>query len=686
MENSLEQAVSFHKAGQLKKAGICYKKVLDKQPDNIIALSNYGTILYGNGRLDEAVNCFIKATEVKPDYADAHFNLGAILKEQEKWEGAIASLKRAIAIKPDVIQAYFYIATILTKQENLPEAIGYYKKTIALKPDHVDANNNLGILLHKQGNLPDAITSFKRALAIQPNHLAVHNNLGNTYKDQGSFDLAVASFNKAITLNPAIFELHVNLGNVLTILGRVDEAVKCFKKAITIKPDNPELFNNLGAALKDQGKIEEAILNFKKAISLQKYYPAAHCNLIFTTDLLTDSTTTKLQQMRREWAKKYADPLMVLWTPFNNIPDQTRKLKIGYVGADFRRHSAAMIFGPVIFNHNPDRFQIYCYAGNLDSDDLTAKFKRYAYKWLQTSHLDDAQLAEQIKNDGIDILIDLAGHTRGNRLLTFARKPAPIQITAWGYPLGTSMKAMDYIFSDPLSIPYNDREQYIETIIDLKCILHLDSDNFVKFPPVNKLPATTTGTVTFGTFNRLEKNSNESYSTWGKILQNIPNSKLLLKAPQLDSLQQVEKIKTTFKKIGIAESRIITMGKSSQEEHLAAHHLIDIMLDPFPHSGGVTTLESLKMGVPVLTCIEKSIFCDSGGMLQIMGLDNWCAKDEVDYVNLAKKFAADIDSLALLRANLRERFEKSLVGNSPLYTAHIEEIYRKLWQEWCNKQ
>ncbi|MBF0194169.1 MAG: tetratricopeptide repeat protein [Magnetococcales bacterium] len=686
MEDILIKGVSFHNAGRLNEAEACYQKVLKIQPDNFIALGNYGTILYGNGKIVEAINCFKKAITAKPDYADAQLNLGTILKGQERWEEAIECYKQVISITPNNIQAHFDIATIFTKLKNIQDAIIYYEKIIAIKPDHVDAYNNLGNLLHEEGKLDSAITCFNKALACLPNNVIVYNNLGNVYKDQGNFDLSIANFQKAININPNIFELHINLGVVYTIIGKLDEAINCYKKAIAIKPDSAELYNNLGAALKDQGKIDEAILYFKKALTIKPDYPVAHSNMIFTTDLLTISNTAYLQKIRKEWAKKYADPLQNYFTTFKNSKNPTRKLRIGYVGSDFRHHSAASIFGPVIFNHNPDKFEIYCYVGNLDHDDVTKKFKIHSFRWLQTTHLNDTELAEQIYKDGIDILVDLAGHSRGNRLLSFAHKPAPIQITAWGYPHGTGMKAMDYLFSDPVFIPKFEIEIYSEHIIDLPCMLHLNSDSNIQFPEINLLPATKTKNVTFGAFNRLEKNSDAVYASWAKILQRVPNSQILFKAPQLDSPSQTEALKTKFNKKGIPNERIMTMGRSSPTKHLLAYNLIDIMLDPFPHNGGVTTLESLKMGVPVLTCLNKSTCRVSGGILQAIDLHDWCATDEADYIERAQRFAKDIDSLAILRSQLRKRFESSVLGNSPLYTAQVEKIYRKLWHNWCKSE
>jgi protein O-GlcNAc transferase len=300
---------------------------------------------------------------------------------------------------------------------------------------------------------------------------------------------------------------------------------------------------------------------------------------------------------------------------------------------------------------------------------------------LSTSQLDNAGLVEQIRQDGIDILVDLAGHTTGNRLLAFARKPAPIQITAWGYPHGTKMDAIDYLFADPIFIPLSERNKYIEEIIDLPCVIHLNSG--IGFPEIKSPPVCKAGHITFGAFNRIEKYSNSVYTAWAEILHRVPTAKLLIKSKSLNSLDNINILQTIFQDKGISPKRIIFMGSSPKQDHLKSHEKIDIMLDPYPHNGGMTTLESLRMGVPVLTC-EKMTRCPtSASILHVMGLDEWRAGDEKDYIEKAVEFANDIPTLRNLRKQLRSRFDESVLGNSQLYVSKVEAIYRKLWQKWC---
>jgi protein O-GlcNAc transferase len=647
-QSALQHGVEFHQAGQLDEAIECYKKCLKQQPDNVVALCNLGGALQTTGMLDDSATVLQKAVGLKPDYAGAHNNLGLTKQDQESFDEAIVCYQKAISINPTFAQAY----------------------------------NNLGNVQQLQSNLDGAVASYQKAISLQPGFAQFYNNLGNVLREQDRLDFAVDSLQKAISLQPGYAEAYSNLAYAKQEQGKLEEAIANNQKAISLNPNFAEAYSNLGAALKDQGRLEEGVANLRKAISLKPDLIDAHSNLIFCIDLLSDLTTDLFKIERDKWAKLHAEPLKNFWKPFKNLPDHKRKLRIGYVGADFYQHSAAYIFGPMLLNYDTENFQVFCYAGNTEEDDLTQRFKANATKWLSTSRIDDSQLAEIIKNDEIDILVDLAGHTKGNRLLTFARKPAPIQISPWGYPLGTGMTAMDYLFGDSFFIPLADRNMYAEEIIDIPCAIHLKPSTI--FPPVTEPPACKVGFITFGAFNRLEKYNDEVYTLWAEILNLIPTAKLLIKTAKLDSSTRVAEVEDFFDKHGVAKNRLILLGKTSNDDHLKAHGQIDIMLDPFPHNSGMTSLESLRMGVPVLTC-EKKIRCPaSSTMLHIMGLEEWNTQDTRQYVAKAVKFAGDIKHLKSMRGQMRDRFDHSVLGDSQLYATKVEVIYRQLWQKWCS--
>ncbi|MBF0358576.1 MAG: tetratricopeptide repeat protein [Magnetococcales bacterium] len=712
----LQDAVAFHKSGKLVEAMECYKKSLTTDPENPIALCNVGTILreqglldeaiaslekavsfhpeYGDayynlgntlkdkGELDKAIKAYQKVIEVKPGFATAYNNLGAVLVELGRFDAAIECYQNAMKMNPDSAEIYLNYANVLKKQGRLDEAVECYQKAAVINPGYAETFNSLGNILLDQGMAQEAGVNFKKAIAINTEFAEAYNSLGIAEKEQGKLEEAAYNFKKAVALRPDYADAYYNLGNNLKLQWKFDDAVESYQKAILIRPDYSDAYNNLGATFFEQGKFEKALAKYQEGMMLKKDCSETHSNLILCIDMISSAETDLFQTEREKWAKLHAEPLQVNWSAFSNRPDPGRKLRIGYVGSDFYRHSAAYIFGPMLLNYNPNEFQLFCYAGNRVEDDITAKFKEKTSQWLRTNKLDDESLAKKIRDDKIDILVDLAGHTKGNRLLTFARKPAPIQIMGWGYPHGTCMAAMDYIFADPIFIPQSERGKYTEEIVDLPCVIHLNPD--IKFPEIKSPPILENGYITFGAFNRPEKYNQAVYIVWAEILQRIPAARLIIKTGKGYIPQQFEKMYSLFQKKRISSERITIIGKTSTLDHLKSHNQIDIMLDPFPHNGGMTTLESLRMGVPVLTCEKKTRCPTSASILHVLGLDEWRTNDENEYVERAVRFAGEINTLQTLRKNLRNQFDKSALGNSQAYVAAVEASYRKLWKRWCD--
>ncbi|MBF0194607.1 MAG: tetratricopeptide repeat protein [Magnetococcales bacterium] len=639
---------------------------------------------FNSNRLIEADKLCTAIIQVIPNHIDAINLLGGIAQNCNHHELAIELFQKAIAIDNKIAALYYNLGISLQSIGKIDETVNALKLAIEINPKYSEAYSSLGNALTKQGKLDEAILILNNALSIKHDLAEAHCNLGNALQESGRYEEAVNSYQQAIAINPKIHEAHSNLGNTLRIIGKHREAIASCKTAISILPTFEEAYNNLAFALQEQGSFEEAVTNYKKAITIQPNYVHAHSTLILCLDLFSDVKSDLPIKERENWSKQHADPLISSWSDFTNNPIPDRLLRIGYVGADFKQHSAAHIFSPMLMYHNPNEFQIFCYAGNVKEDEMTAKFKKRSTVWRYTSKIDDNSLSEIIRNDKIDILVDLAGHTPGNRLLTFARKPAPIQITAWGYPLGTGMKAMDYLFADPVFIPSDVRCEYKEQVVDIPCVIHLGSDAI--FPDVTSPPSCNNGYITFGAFNRLEKYNNELYSIWSEILQRIPLSKLLIKTGKLDIPSFREKLYAIFKIHDIDSKRLILIGNTSRQDHLKAHEQIDMMLDPFPHNSGMTSMESLRMGVPVLSCGNKIRCPATQSMLNILNLNEWNAKDEREYVEKAIQFSKDTDTLKTLRHQLRTKFDESALGNSKLYAQKVEAIYRELWIKWCNRK
>ncbi|MBF0381222.1 MAG: tetratricopeptide repeat protein [Magnetococcales bacterium] len=677
-------AISFYKSRNIDGAIAAQKQALSLKPDYFEAHNSLAQIYIDKRDFDHAIKSLNQALAIKPDYLFAHYNHALVMAEQGELEKAVASYQKAISIDPNFVDAHNNLAIVFQKQNRLDDAVAFFKKAVLIKPDFADAHSNLGGAQQELGRFVEAIHSCQTAISLNPNHAEAYCNLGYCQLKLEKFKEAENSFKKAINLRPKLAKAHYNLGILYHQLVKLDEAVLCNQKAIQLDPEFALAHNNLGLTLQDQSKHEEAIACFKKAIQIKPDYAESHCNLIFCQDLSCHKSSDSFHEERAKWAKQHAEPLLKYCSTLNNTPDKQRVLRIGYIGADFNRHSAAYIFGPVLLNHDTDKFQIYIYAGNSKEDDFTNEFKKISTGYLSTIGIDDAQLADKIREDKIDILVDLAGHTKGNRLLVLARKPAPIQITAWGYPLGTSMSAMDYMFSDPVFIPLAKRDGFSEEIIDIPCVVHFNS--YFDFPEVKAPAFIKNGFITFGAFNRTDKNTSELYKTWATILKKVANAKLFLKTVKLDSQENIDEVVRQFKQNGIDKNRLIILGKTPYKEHLKIHDKIDIMLDSFPHTGGVTTLESLRMGVPVLTCEKYITPSASASIIHAIGMEEWCCADDDEYIDKAIKFANDIEQLKTLRHSLRDRFDQSVLGNSQLYTKKIETIYQQIWKKWCDSK
>ncbi len=540
----------------------------------------------------------------------------------------------------------------------------------------------LGGVLKQINQNADALIPMQKAVALLPGDAEAHSNLSTLLRELGQLNEAEASCRRALGITPDFAEAHNNLGTILLSLGRFDEAESSYRRALEIKPNYVNVYCGLGSTLKSLGRLNEAETCFRRALEIKPNHVMAHSNLIFALDLMIDRDASSLLEERIRWDATHAAHLLKPQT-HTNIPDPERRIRIGYVSADFREHSAAKVFGGMLTRYDRSQFEVFAYANIREKNDkFTELFKQNVTAWRSIISLSDDTVAKMIQEDQIDVLVDLSGYTAGNRLLVFARKPAPIQITAWGYATGTGMQAMDVFFADPVVVPPQEKHYFIE---EVRYLPNVVGSFFTEpFPAVNELPALSDGIVTFGSFNRLDKISAEAYRAWAEILLAVPRSRLILKTNALADPKTRESIIGHFTKVGVAADRIIMQGKTSWHEHVQAYNQIDIALDPFPHGGGVTSLECLMMGVPVMTLRWPTIAGRlSASIMTTLGLTDWIAETPKEYVELAAKKATDLQSLATLRQQQRGIFTASVIGDQAAYARAVEQEYRQLWREWC---
>ena len=717
-EEHFNLANALHDLGQLDAAAASYRRAVEIKPDYLEAHSNLGVLLKDMGRLDEAETSYRRALQINSNYAEIHCNLGDILTKLGRLEEAEASLRRSLEINNNYAESHNNLGNVLRGLRKLDDAVDCYRRALEITPDYLDAHSNLSVVLQEQGRLDEAEACLRRALVIKPNFAEVHNNLGKILRETGQLEGAVKSFRRALELNPEFIEAHNNLGVSLKEQDRFVEAEACYRRALELKHDYAETHNNLAVLFKDAGRFEEAEATYRQALQINPNYAEIHCNLgdvimtlgrlseaevsfrraleikpglvtahsnlIFSLDITSDIGIPALQSERKKWAEAHADALLQAIS-HSNEPEPERRLRIGYVSADFWMHSATSAFGSMLMSYDRSRFDVIAYSNTAKEDQLTQRFRQSVTCWRKIAGLSDDAVADLIRQDGIDILVDLSGFSAGNRLLVFARKPAPIQVTAWGYPSGTGMGAMDVLFSDPVIIPPEEQQHYTEQIRYLPCTLTYFSERVP--PSVNELPSLENKRITFGSFNRLAKISDEAYRTWAQVLQAVPASRMILKTGELSDAVARARVIAHFTGAGVAAERITLLGRTSWQEHMAAFNRVDISLDPFPQGGGVTTMESLLMGVPVVT-LYLPIFAGRVGasILTTLGLDDWIAETPEQYIEIAVRKAQGISALAELRLQLRSRFMTSALGDTDAYIRAAEQEYRQLWREWCGRQ
>jgi protein O-GlcNAc transferase len=707
-------AVQRHQAGRLAEAEALYRQILAVQPNHadalmslgIIALqagrhelaverireaivldprnpaahSNLGVACRAMGRLGEAVAAFRQAIQLKPDYAEAHNNLGDALLQQCHPVEAVDVCRRSIELKPDYVEAHFNLGNALAAQGRLDEASAAYRRAVELRPGYLEAHNNLGAVLKDLGRFDEAIAVFGRAFRLQPDYPEGHNNLGNALKEQGKLNEAIAAFRRALELKPQYPEAHNNLGTALGEQGQVDEAAAAFQNALSLQPGFPEAHNNLGNALKDQGELDEAIASYRRALALKPHFAEAHSNLIYALQLLPGENRARIAEEHQCWNRQFSDPVKPFPRPHANDPATAGRLRIGYVSPDLRDHPVGRYVLPLFEHHDRERFEIVCYSGVARPDWITARLRALAGEWRHTAGVSDVRLAEMIREDRVDILVDLAMHTAGNRLPVFAREPAPVQVAWLAYPGSTGLPGIRYRFTDArMEPPGEDSAWSAEEPVylpDCWCCYRPAGE----FPQINGLPALSAEGVTFGSLNNFAKVNDAALALWARILVAVKRSRLVMLCPEGKARERVQAF---FGARGVAANRLQWVAYMSRAEYLRLFQRIDIGLDPFPCNGMTTTCDALWMGVPVLTLPGEIPASRAGlSLLSNVGLEELAAPSEERYARTAVELAGNLTRLADLRATLRPRMLASPLMDASRFARNVEAACRFMWERW----
>ena len=707
-------SLDCHRRGLLSDAQKGYRRILKKQPDHFDALHMLGVSEKQLGNHEAAMRLIKRALLANPRSASVHSNLGSLLMVLRRFEEAVVACEKAIELDSQLVDAHYNRGNALVELKQFAEAIGSFRKALAIDPLHANAHNNCGNALCKSRQFLDAITCYDqaialnpgyasayanraaaliglrrteeaildldRALALEPENVDAWINRGESFLRTQCFPEALASFDRALEFDRKSETAWLGRANCLMLLRRLSEAESACREALAVNPTSVKGLVQLSQCHASRAETDIAIECLDKALSIDPEYETAITNRIFWLDFSTKADVACQQAARADWwraigSKEACRPALLR----REDRDPDRKIVLGYVSAEFKRRSAAFTYRPVFENHDKKQFEVVCYSGSPTTDDVTETFKQCADRWCDVSRSSDDELVECIQRDGIDILVDLSGYGDGNRLQVFARKPAPIQVTAWGHANGTGLPTIDYLFSDPVAIPNGVRHHYAEKIYDLPCLITLEPPSNVsrfELPPVSK-----NGFLTYGVFNRVSKCSPESIELWSRLFSDDPACRLIIKDHMLDDGETRTRLLERFKANGVDPERISLRGTTDRDLHLAAFNEVDICLDPCPHGGGVSTWEALHMGVPVVTKLGTGLTSRmTASILSAIGLTDWVATDDNGYLEIARSPASA--ELGALRRDLPSLID--LRCGPVAYTRAVEDAYRKMWRRYCN--
>ena len=610
------------------------------------------------------------------------------------------------------LQEAFQIAVSHHQAGRLPDAEALYRQILAAKPRHADSLHLLGVIASQTGQHDIAARLIRDAIAFAPGAAVYHSNLGEAYRHLGKWDQAIASYQHALSLNPALSEAHNNLGLTLRAKGKHTESIACYERALTLKPDYADAIYNLGNAAKEQGKFDEALAFYRRAVAIFPGYVNAwnnqsvalkhtgrieeaiallhhalrlaphdweiQSNLLLDLHYLPGVNAELLSLEHGKWNALHPSPPRSVAA--NAVPagKAGERLRIGYVSSDLRDHAVGRNLKPLFEHHSTSDFEIHCYSNASAHDAMGEYFRGKSHHWREVSGLSDAALAAKILADGIDVLVDLSQHSAGNRLGVFALSPSPVQVSFAGYPAGTGLAAIRHRISDRLLEGGAARDAYGAD----EHVHHIDSfwcyDPCGMDVPVQPLPAASAGHITFGCLNNFCKVNRAVIALWASVLGEVQHSRILILSPDGTHRQQV---RDQFFTSGIDPMRIEFASPCTRQAYLGLYHRIDISLDTFPYNGHTTSLDSLWMGVPVVSLCGPLPVTRAGlSQLTHLGLPELVADTAADYLRIAMSLASDIPRLLELRSTLRHRMEQSVLMDAPRFARQIEDAYREMWR------
>jgi predicted O-linked N-acetylglucosamine transferase (SPINDLY family) len=608
---------------------------------------------------------------------------------KREWQHAEKLLREVIAQRPRHPEALHLLGIICVQTGRLDEGIGYLRQAVSLKTYFVEALGNLGAALVVRGQDPrEAEDILRRAITLRPDHAISVSNLGRALHQQSKLDEAIAFYRQALKLRPDFAETHLRLAEALTQSGDLDAAITAGQTAVALAPHLIDAKSGLGIILNRVGRTKEAAALFRAVIAAEPRHIEAASNLVAAGNYDPDVGAAQSAEEHFAWGRRHG----ILASPeptFTNPTDPEKRLRVGYLSADFCLHSVAFFLEPLLAHHGLNSIDAgvepACYVLNRHSDAMTQRLRQQCPTWIEAWPLSDAQLAQRIRQDQIDILVDLAGHTIGNRLPMLAGRVAPVQVAYLGYPNTTGVPAIDYRITDAIADPPGTTDAWhSEKLWRLpRTFLCYRPPEFA--PPV--LPRHADDLICFGSFNTITKINQPLLAAWARALSAVPNSRLLLKSTGMTSPSTRSRILAALTAVNIAPERLeLLEATKTMQDHLALYNRMDIALDTWPYNGTTTTCEALWMGVPVVTLAGQMHRARVGmSLLTSVGLSELIAPDENAFPSLVATLANDRPRLAALRTSLRDRMRASPLMDEPGFTRDVEAAYRAMWRQWCNR-
>ena len=668
---------ALHQQGQLDEAMACHRQAIALRPNLPHAHSHLGNVLGDLGRWEDAIACHRKALEIWPDYPEAHTNLGTALQLQGLLSEAIASHRRAITLKPGLTEAHINLGNSLRDQGQLGDAAACFNRALGLSPNHPIAYNGLGDVLWRQGRMNEAIASLRKAIEVDPAYPEGYSNLGNVLREQGQLAEAETCLRQAIALKPSLREAHSNLGNVLWGMGRVEEAIASLRRAVELTPDSLEDMSLLAYLRRQICDWDGVDSDIARALDLAEHSAQAMPPFIFLT--LSSSPDLHLACARR-WAAKIANAAPRAFT--HARPEAKSKIRLGYLSADFRTHPVASLVVELIEKHDRSRFEVVGYSyGPDDGSEIRQRLVRAFDIFVDARDLAHEVLAQQIYDDGVDILIDLTGYTNMTRTAVLVGRPAPIQVNYLGYPGTMGADFVDYILVDSFVAPADQQVYFTEKLVHLPhCYQPNDSKRAIaETTPTRADCGLPDDAFVFCCFNNAQKITPQTFDLWMRILSVIPNGVLWL----LGNDSVTRNLEKQAVARGVDPARLVFAAHMAAPEHLARHRLADLFLDTLPYNAHTTASDALWAGLPVLTLVGNSFAGRvAGSLLQAIGLPELMTDSEEHYLALAVELASNPIRLGQIRQKLADYRLTTPLFDIDRFTQGIEAAYAKMWQGW----